>query len=176
MSKDWPHLKGRKGQRNGDWSDDVEEETYEGEGGEVILVRLLQSNQHCEHKSAHKRAYKSICNIWIARCPGLTGTFNLCTVQVFNQFILLLCSTVQHVHQVQCTVKVNHVKVNKLENVQFSESCPVYSVSFTSSDKAALHLVRRSSSNKRGSQQGTKSSSLASFGEGECSAVQGGKV
>ena len=101
------------------------------------------------------------------------------------QFILLLCSTVQHVHQVQCTVKVNQVKVNKLENVQFSESCPVYSVSFTSSDKAALHLVRRSSSNKRGSQQGTKSSSLASFGEGgvavqgragKCSGVVGSRV
>ena len=36
-------------------------------------------------------------------------------------------------------------------------------VGFTSSDKA-LHLVGRGSSNKTGREQGTKSSSLASFG------------
>ena len=62
--------------------------------------------------------------------------------------------------------------VASISTVLVCVNCAERSVGFTSSDKA-LHLVGRGRGNKSGSEQGTKSSSLASFGERVEVCVQG---
>ena len=62
--------------------------------------------------------------------------------------------------------------VASISTVLVCVNCAERSVGFTSSDKA-LHLAGRGRGNKSGSEQGTKSSSLASFGERVEVCVQG---
>ena len=64
-----------------------------------------------------------------------------CAVNTLRQYVNVHCVT-------HCVLQP-HTSMNRVD--------------FTSSDKA-LHLVGRGSSNKTGREQGTKSSSLASFG------------
>ena len=101
----------------------------EGKGGEVILVRLLQSNQH----SAHRVFVTYIHALFDAQ---ITQEHSICALY-------------------KCLMR-RIASLNMFSSVGPCECAPVFSVGFTSSDKAALHLVRRGSSNKVGANRGQK--------------------
>ena len=92
-----------------------------------------------------------------------------CTAYILNRDIQLLCAMYYIMYQALSTGNCQLSKlviayVASISTVLVCVNCAERSVGFTSSDKA-LHLVGRGRGNKSGSEQGTKSSSLASFGE-----------